>query len=245
MVDQDFRKHAQQLLDLRDTYVVTVLSGDWPHSAPQLGVKYVKALREQVWSYVPRLPFICFTDREIPGVCTRYLPPWLPGWWGKLYAFAPSNFPLNSRIIVMDLDTVIAGPLDDILTVPLDKPVFIRDAWFNRHAGSGLFSFRVSARTAQIWNDFPHGSKGPPFLHPEDGLKSTDEHWLHTYLNKGGWASWDELVPGQCVSYKHHLHQSCEPLPEDVRVVYFDGAPRPHEVEASWNPMSYPENQTP
>jgi hypothetical protein len=240
VVEKGVIEYAQKLIDLRDTYVVTVLHGRWPASAPELGIKYVKALRESIWQYVPRLPFLCFTDREIPGVCTRYLPPWLPGFWGKLYAFSPVHFPLNSRVLVLDLDTAITGPLDDILSVPLDKPVFIRDAWLGRAAQSGMFSFKVTPRTAQIWNDFPHGSKGPPFAQA-----NSDEEWLRPYLEKGGWAAWEDLVPGQVRSYKHHLHQSDEPLPDSVSVVYFDGEPRPHDVRAEWNVMGQPQNQTP
>lgn len=224
--------------DLRDHYVVTVLHGNWPQTDPSKGIEYVRKLRAMVHKQVPGLPFICFTDREIPGVVTRYLPPWLPGWWGKLYAFAPSNFPLGSRVFVLDLDTVIAGPLDDILAVPLDKPVFIRDAWFNRHAGSGIFAFETSRDTARIWADFPHSFRGPPFPRPDGTLKATDEHWIHHYIYPEGWCAWEDVVPGQVVSYKHHLHQSHEPLPAGVRIVYFDGDPRPHDAKPPWSPWS-------
>jgi hypothetical protein len=228
------------VMDLRDTFVVCALQGNWPARRPELGVEYVRSLQKQVHAQIPRLPFICLTDREIPGVVTRYLPSCLPGWWSKLYAFSPSLFPLGSRVLVLDLDTVVAGPLDEILSVDLARPVFIRDAWFLRHAGSGVFSFRVSRDTAKMWTQFPHGTKGPPFVHPNGTLCVTDEHWLHQYIQPvlvSGWSSWCELLPGAVLSYKHHLHQSCDPLPEGCRVVYFDGDPRPHDVLADWNPM--------
>jgi hypothetical protein len=224
--------------DLRDTFIVTVLSGEWPQNRPDLGITYVRKLNAMVQAAFPvkdRASFVCFTDREIPGIVTRYLPPWLPGWWGKLYAFAPSNFPLGSRVLVLDLDTVVRR-LDQILAVDLERPIYIRDAAFRTHAGSGVFSFRTGTASARIWRDFPHGSKGPPFMHPVAGPKVTDEHWMHHYLPAGDWLGWDEVLPGRVLSYKHDLHQSCEPLPPECDLVFFDGEPRPHDVVADWNP---------
>lgn len=233
--------------DLRDTFIVTVLSGAWPQNRPDLGPMYVHRLQKMCRDSIPGIPFICFTDREIPGVVTRYLPPWLPGWWGKLYAFAPSNFPLGSRILVLDLDTVVRR-LDKVLAVDLTVPVFIRDAHFRTHAGSGVFSFRTSRQTARIWLDFPYEQKGPPFQHPTGGPKLTDEHWIHEYIMKPrdatNWLGWDEMLPGRVVSYKHDLHQSCEDLAPEVDVVFFDGNPRPHEVVARWNPHALAEHGT-
>jgi hypothetical protein len=233
------KKPRITLKDLRDTFVVTVLSGNWPQNRPDLGITYVRKLQAMVRACIPGLPFVCFTDREIPGVVTRYLPPWLPGWWGKLYAFAPTNFPLGSRVLVMDLDTVVRR-LDKVLDVDLGKPIFIRDAHFRTHAGSGVFTFRTTRETARIWLDFPHGSIGPPYQHPSDltalGMKVTDEHWIHHYIQPHKWLGWDEVLPGRVLSYKHDLFQSCEPLPEDCDVVFFDGEPRPHDVVAGWNP---------
>lgn len=240
MSDVTYAKDVQ-LKDMRDTFIVTVLSGDWPQSNPALGPTYVKKLQQMCRKCVPGISFICFTDREIPGVTTRYLPPWLPGWWGKLYAFAPSNFPLGSRVVVMDLDTVIIS-LDEILAVDLTTPVFIRDAYFRQHAGSGIFSFKASRDTARIWLDFPHGAKGPPFVHPLTGPSLTDEHWIHNYLGKDNWKGWDEVLPGHVVSFKHDLHQSCEDLPPEVGVVFFDGEPRPHDAVAPWNPHALAEH---
>lgn len=241
-----------QMFDLRDTFIVTVLSGTWPAVQPEpwaqkpyeLGIHYVRKLREMAWAQIPRIPFICFTDREIPGIVTRYLPWWLKGWWGKLYAFAASNFPLGSRVLVLDLDTVLVKGLVDLLSVPLDKPVFIRDAWFGTNAGSGVFSFKVSKETAKIWSDFPHGQEFPPYRVPEGPLAVTDEHFIQTYLPRlGGWRSWDELLgPKAVVSFKHHLNRSGGPLPPETKVVYFDGEPRPHSVVSSgWNKLCLPE----
>ena len=243
-----------KLMDLRDTFVVCGLSGTWPNPQPppwnekpyELGIHYVRKLREMVWAQIPRIPFICFTDREIPGIVTRYLPPYIKGWWFKMYVFAASNFPLGSRILCLDLDTCITGPLDKILSVPLDVPVFIRDAWFGTNAGSGMFSFKVSPETAKIWAEFPKGQEFPPYIHQAGKFMAvTDEHWIQWYLKNrlGGWKSWDELLgPKAVVSYKHHLHQSGAPLDPETRAVYFDGFPRPHEVVTSgWNKLQLPE----
>lgn len=219
------------------TYICTFLTGKWPQSRPELGMAYVEELWYACSKFAPQAEFRFFSDRPCAHPDAELLPKWLPGWWSKLYAFAPHNFPLRSRVLVLDLDTVVAGRLDEVLDAPLDKPIFIRDAHFRRHAGSGAFMFEAGEPTARIWADFPKGAKGPPFMHPTGGPKVTDEHWIHHYIQPDKWRGWDEVLPGRVLSYKHELHQSCEPLPPDCRIVFFDGEPRPHDVLAPWNPM--------
>lgn len=214
--------------DLRNTFVVTTLTGRWPEKRPHLGEHYVRALRASIWKQIPHLPFICFTDREILGVQTRYLPPWCKKWWGKMYAFAASNFPLGSRVLVLDLDTAIVGPLDDILSVPLENPVFLRDAWHGKDLQTGMFSFETTTETARLWLELCNA--------PKTVLDGGDEKWLREQVGEY-WAAWQDVLPGQVLSFKHDLHMNCGPLPESARVVYFDGDPRPHTQKADWNPL--------
>lgn len=225
------------------TPVITcVLQGQWPQKRPDLGVRYVTKLRDMCARHARGVPFVCFSDREIPGVETRIIPPGLPGWWGKLYNFAPGQFVHGTRVLALDLDVSIVGSLEPVLAVPLDLPVFIKGTWAHMGAHrSGVFSYQISPETDRIYTDFPRAAPRltPPFTHPKLGSRVglwNDEQWFGVYINPKLWRGWNDVLPGAVVGYKTDLHQSMQPLEKDVAVVYFDGEPRPHDVVAEWNP---------
>lgn len=227
--------------------ITCVLEGSWPQDRPDLGPRYAQVLRDMCARHAPGVPFVCFADREIPGVEVRRLPPGLPEWWGKIYAMAPEHFPVGTRLLGLDLDTVVAGSLEPVLSVPLDLPVFIKGCWSTPPGQapihrSGVHSLMVSEKTHLIWHEFTHPPQlhtKPPFWHPRIGKRTglfNDEQWFGMYIQGGQWRGWHELLPGAVVGYKTDLHQSMQPLEKEVAVVYFDGRPRPHDVVADWNP---------
>lgn len=71
----------------------------------------------------------------------------------------------------------------------------------------------------------------------------TDEQWLHHYIYPNGWAAWQDLIPGACLSYKYDIkaqnrgRAEAKPIvPGSTKVIFFHGQPRPHDVVAQWNP---------
>jgi hypothetical protein len=209
----------------------------------ELGNRYVRVLRDMCARHAPGVPFVCFADREIGyGVETRILPEGLPGWWGKLYNLKPGQFAHGTRVLALDLDTVIAGPLQPVLDVPLDLPVFIKGTWAYATAHrSGVFSIEVTPETQTIWTDFEHNLvRGkPPYFHPRMSRRVgfwNDEQWFGFYLQPNRFRGWQDVLPGRVLGYKTDLKSSNQPLEKDVAIVYFDGQPRPHLVEAPWNP---------
>src|ERR1700688_836344 len=86
------------------------------------GKEYVEILFDSVWRNISdkkSFEFHCFTDDEEPydeGIFKRPLLPELRGWWHKLYFFKEGVFDEGDRIIFFDLDTVITGGLDEIIS---------------------------------------------------------------------------------------------------------------------------------
>lgn len=68
--------------------------------------------------------FVCLTDqpqafKDKGGVGTLRVDPWrgLFAWWAKIHLFAPSSG-LIGRVLYLDLDTLVVGPLAPILDFP-------------------------------------------------------------------------------------------------------------------------------
>ena len=72
--------------------------------------KYAQNLKSMVErnTTVPHR-FICFSDRKIEGVETKFLRPGMQGWWNKLQLFDGT---LKGRVVYLDLDTLITGNID-------------------------------------------------------------------------------------------------------------------------------------
>lgn len=260
---------------------------------PDLSERYVEHLYSMVSRYAPRNQpwrFVCFTDRParlLEGIPTRKLPEGLYGWFSKLYLFSSDAFPVGSRVLYFDLDTAITGQLDAAARIPLDLPVALSNVWSPGHVGSGVLSFRAGPALSRIWSEFePLMRHPPPYQHPNPhkyppklprqlfrwgaigaGIR-TDEQWLHQYWHTYGetWRSWDDLLPGAFISYKHDIRGDMEhrdlggvkgpapkpagwsPRDRGVTAVYFHGHPRPHRVVVPWNPhwrevMPHPQTQ--
>jgi hypothetical protein len=181
---------------------------------------HVVALQKQLAKWAPSAMFECLTDIDIPGVkCTPLKRKW-PGWWSKLELFDPE---LPGDFLFVDLDTVITGPLDDILAV--NKLTLLRDFYrdgkkLKEGLGGGLMYLPHKARHP-VWDDFTANptlsmrlfSRGDQFLF--------EQHYLSTA------ARWQDVVPDQVISYKVHCVHG---IPEEARVVCFHGKPRPWEV---------------
>lgn len=144
-------------------------------------------------------------------------------WWAKLQLFEPDRFPKGERCVYFDLDTIITGPLDDLFAY--DGPFAgLRDVWQPGQLGSGIMTW-TSGELDHVWQawvdagrpmDDPRGDQGFIGQHMPMALRLQD------------------LLPGQMGSWKANYGMSAANIPADTRIVYFHGAPRPHETEL-WN----------
>jgi hypothetical protein len=184
-------------------------------------IKHVQALQAQIAKWAPLATLECISDVNVPGVkCIHPNEQW-PGWWMKMNLFSPD---VPGDFLFMDLDTVIVGPLDDILAV--NKLTLLRDFYrdgkkLKEGLGGGLIYLPADARKDVwgFWRQQPQlqmrvYSRGDQFLMEKFYLESA--------------ARWQDVVPGQVVSWK--VHCKGDIVPPEARVVCFHGHPRPWSV---------------
>ncbi len=205
--------------------------GDW--CAPY-GQEYVRRLQRMFAQHLSILHnFVCFTDRvsepvKREGIEYRPLPQEVVNWKGnltKFYAYCPDN-DLSGRVVMVDLDTVIVQNVDEMLSYDGDWCGIRAMNPRRHHIGGGLVSFdhekcawlwEIMRSQLEKWEEMTNG--GERFVY-EKVLVEPD--------------LWQNLYPGQIVSYKKHVQQNNGQVPEGAHLVAFHGRPRPHEVDDYW-----------
>lgn len=194
------------------------------------GPEYVNILRDMVARNLPAgYPgrFVCLTDDPSgleDGIETLPLPDDLERWWGKLYLFKRGLFEDGTRLVFMDLDTVIVGRLDDIAGYR-GRFATLRDFMIPQRLGPAIMAWEAGS-VAKIWEGWE--ALGKP------RHQMGDLWWLNT-LDGGLFASQadilQDLYPKSFCSFKVH----CAPYPpKSARVVCFHGEPRPHNANVEW-----------
>lgn len=196
-------------------------------SGTKYGSEYVLNLQDMVKRNLPDgLPgtFICFTDDPVPGVACAPLPAeGLEGWYNKLALFQDDLFPKGDRIVYLDLDTVITGPLDDIVNYRGDFAI-LRDAYRPEGLQSAFMCWE-SGKQGHIWDGYD--MVGRPTL------QNGDQEWIEKTVPAPDILQ--QIFPGKFASYKKEARFG---IPKGCSVVFFHGEPRPHEaggwVESVW-----------
>jgi hypothetical protein len=189
-------------------------------SGGEYRAEHVRALHSQLLKYADE-EVILLSDVDVQGIERIPLKLNLPGWWSKIELFRPE---LSGEILYLDLDTVVVGEMRDILRI--NKLTFVRDF------------YRDGVRR-------PTGMQSCMMYLPEDLRAEAWAHWhpnLVAHYKRRGvgdqafmedlWlgeaAYFQDIVPGQIVSYKVHCKQG---LPPDARVVCGHGKPKPWSPE--------------
>ena len=149
---------------------------------------------------------------------------WL-GCLPKLYAYCPSNG-LVGRCLMMDLDVVVTGNLDDLAAYSgrfATRSTFIKQegAWLS----GGDFAGWEAGTMNHLWD-----------LVAKDRLaleKWTGGRERFVYRKHEPDSDFFQLIyPGQIVSYKRNVRG--KGLPANARLVSCHGNPRPHEIKEQW-----------
>lgn len=196
--------------------VVTVLRSGGVYTP-----EYVRRLQAGLQAHLPNVPFRCLSDDpSVPGYCPLQSD-W-PGWWAKMELFRPD---LAGDILYLDLDTVITGSLADMAAV--GRLTLLRDFYhyFARGRangyGSGLMYLPHACR-AEVWNRW--------IADPDRWMAECGQFGDQRFLEEvwmGQAACWQDLLPGQVVSFKAHCQGE---RPASARLVCYHGQPRPHET---------------
>ncbi len=164
--------------------------------------------------------FVCLSDVEVP--CERIpLKHGWPGWWSKIEALT-----LEGPAVLFDLDTLIVGDLTEIATVARSATfTMLRDFYRPHGLGSGVVAWNEMDLSAIAIHD--HFLVSPRTFMAE--CPGGDQQFIERVAFVPGVLRWQDVVPGQIVSYKVHCRDG---IPPDARVVCLHGRPKFDDMPA-------------
>ena len=168
--------------------------------------------------------FVCFTNDAAgldSGIAVQELPSGLNGWWNKLYLFKDGLFPDGDRILYFDLDTLIAGRLDEIAGYAGEFAI-LRDFYRPDGWQSSVMAWKANT-LGFLWYQFVSAD------YPD--IQGGDQAWIEKYQGEADILQ--DVYPNLFCSYK----LSGKRMPKKESVVCFHGVPRPHEVLDGWVPQ--------
>ena len=196
------------------------------------GPEYVNRLFNMIErNTTKKFRFVCFTDSK-DGINafieTRPLPYNLRGWWCKLPLFAPPQCIDDHQIVAIDLDVVITGNIDWLLTYRGD--FCILDRWHTakgvetkKYYNGSLWSLKPGYG-AHVWDNFASCA--------DEVMKRcySDQEWISEQLPTAD--TIQELFPDQVGGFNTH-YWNIKPEERKYKpksMWIFHGFPKPLEV---------------
>lgn len=179
--------------------------------------EHVDRLAKQVRAHLPGADIVCFSNVDVPVERIPLRHDW-PGWWSKMELFRPD---IEGDLLFMDLDTAIVGSLADMAAAT--GPVIMRDVYRPQGLQSSIMAIPHAIK-GQVWQAFTARAD----RHMRRYRRGGDQAFLenHTVIR---WRRWQDICPGQLVSYKADVKRLGH-VPAGARAVVFHGKPRPWEV---------------
>ena len=186
----------------------------------KFGAEYVNNLFSGIErnSTVP-FKFHCFTDDTTDVLeninCIDLPNNNLSGWWNKLWLFSDElPFETGTRILFMDLDTLITDNIDMILEFNCPHNIVCLSNWYDHSGINSAFMMWRHGTQTHIWERF--------VADPDSVINNNkgDQDWINQNLTEHD--RWQNQFPYEFVSYK----QSCiKGLPNGAKVVCYHGTP--------------------
>jgi len=203
----------------------------------EYGINDVLKLKAAVERNTKRpIRFVCLTDSpewEFPEdveVAELMHPSWVTK-QSKLEMFRSSLIEDWGRTLYMDLDTVICGPIDRLLCYDGEFAMLgdFADPFRNTY-GSGLMAWAPSFGSS-VYEAFIQCPESERLDTYRVGGGRGDQLFIrhHTPLKPH---LWQEMFPGQVVSYKGHCRYGFQP--REARVICFHGRPKLKDIEDQW-----------
>lgn len=162
------------------------------------------------------------------------------GWWFKPYIFS-NQFPLHGTILFLDLDLVIANPIDKFWDFEPDKNVIIENFKLPKQDTSNDFNSSVirfnSHSLPHIYNDYVASSK------EIQNKYHGDQDWIFACAQKN-FITWPKEW---CMSYKWQIRDKQDlevynnkfrfksvvnpKINSETSILVFHGDPKPHEID--------------
>ena len=166
--------------------------------------------------------FVCFSDRQIPGIETLILPKGMMGWWNKIYMFKKNNG-LSDRVVYLELDTVIVNNIDWLLEWNGDFMGIEDLGAINSHQShlknklqSAILAFDYNKNHA-IWDYYIKNK-----VTIEKKIRG-DGEYLQAILPVDYRTLLQNIFPNKLASYKYHIYPN-RPNKE-MSIVCFHGRP--------------------
>lgn len=214
-------------------------NGDRGWTNKGLNAKYVNALYNGVeCNYSGEFDFFVFVDEQNKKVCDKTTKEGVnvvkfdsPSWKGclpKYFVYSEDTPFTGDRVIVMDLDTVVTGNLDEMFSY--DGPFATREAFRRKGASGGdMLGFPVHHDLGWIWDYFVNNTEEVERKSKKHRNAEGDERWVYDHF-VSHIDFWQRMYPNQYLSYKNHL-KNVKCLPEDCGLVSMHGRPRPHQLD--------------
>lgn len=170
----------------------------------------------------------------------------LEGWWNKLYLFSNDiELTKGEKIFFIDLDTLIVGNIDQLLSHDCADLTVLRDFYEGKvsttrgknNVGSGLMAW-YHGDYETIWTTFIND--------PIKAMRSVrphgDQRWIQNQVAKRQY--WQDIFPKKVVSFKVHCSNG---LPKDAAIICYHGKPsipdsaviRSHEWDCDIRPQPW------
>lgn len=163
------------------------------------------------------------------------------GWSRMMDIYRPEYQPEGSeRILAVGLDTIITGNCDWLFAWDEAPAGFIRDPFQSTTISNSVSTFNRCGAT-ELWRRHVHAVQlGYAGLTQFD--RPSEMHLMREWWELGRWSENDgckrmpclEESPKRLLSYKAHvLPTKGKRIDGDTSIVYFHGAPKPHELSVS------------
>lgn len=187
--------------------------------------EHVGALARQIEQNLPGADIACLSDVDVPCQRIPLQHDW-PGWFSKMELFRPD---IDGTILYMDLDTVIVGDLSEIASV--DRLTMLSDFYKPERPASGVMLLPEQYR-AEVWRKW--------MINPARSMAMCGTLGDQLFIGEACPHAhrWQDVVPGQIVSYKAHVRAKTGHrfdkgngnVPSNTRIICFHGKPRPWDV---------------
>jgi hypothetical protein len=177
-----------------------------------------------------RFSFTCYTEDpkgiQSSEIKIEPIPYFTGDWFSKIGLYNQELYHAEDQIFYFDLDTVITGDLDDILSYSGDF-IILQDFYRPKGYGSGLMSWAPHA-VNHMWTNYTKGYRA----------RNGDQGWCEEQYP--GADLWQKMYPEKIISYKIHIvnggkqrnaaYTDNKGSLATSSIVCFHGRPNPHEV---------------
>jgi hypothetical protein len=208
-------------------------------SGGHYNAKHVRILESMVSRHLIPDRFVCLTDDAFASdriECVRLRQGW-PGWWSKMELYSNRVAREGSRVLYFDLDVVITGDLGDLARAK-EPFIVVGDAYRRGDRSPRHLKGRIGYQSSiMAWNageleylydDFARTAYADMARHRHIG----DQEFLEFHGPRA--AYWEDVLPGQVVSYKRNCIPNSGELPACARVVDFHGRRKPWMLDTAW-----------